>query len=43
LGLIAEYRARNNIAEIRQLYERFLVVFPQAVSQETIRTHSFPN
>jgi cleavage stimulation factor subunit 3 len=30
LSLIAEYRARNNLTEIRQVYERFLVVFPQA-------------
>jgi len=35
MALIAEYRARNNLAEMRQVYERFLVIFPQAVSQET--------
>jgi cleavage stimulation factor subunit 3 len=37
LSLIAEYRARNNLAEIRQVYERFLVVFPQAVSQKATK------
>ncbi|KAK0725379.1 hypothetical protein B0H67DRAFT_598645 [Lasiosphaeris hirsuta] len=30
LALIAEYRTRNNISESRQIYDRFLAVFPQA-------------
>lgn len=33
LALIAEYRARNDSEQSRQIYERFLAVFPQAVSE----------
>jgi len=32
LQLIAESRSKENVNETRQIYERFLVVFPQAVS-----------
>lgn len=33
MDLIAELRARNNIEDIRKVYERFLAVFPQSVSR----------
>lgn len=32
LALINEYRSKNNIEQSRQIYDRFLAVFPQAVS-----------
>jgi cleavage stimulation factor subunit 3 len=32
LALIAEYRAKGDPAQSRQIYDRFLAVFPQAVS-----------
>jgi cleavage stimulation factor subunit 3 len=32
LALIAEYRAKGDLAQSRQIYDRFLTVFPQAVS-----------
>lgn len=32
LALIAEYRRRNNLEEVRAIYDRFLKIFPQAVS-----------
>jgi cleavage stimulation factor subunit 3 len=32
LSLMAEHRARNNFAEARQVFDRFLALFPQAVS-----------
>lgn len=32
LALIAEYRSKNDIEQSRQIYDRFLGVFPQAVS-----------
>ena len=33
LALIAEYRSRGDLAQTRQIYDRFLAVFPQAVSR----------
>ncbi len=36
LALIQEYRARNDVEASRQIYDRFLVVFPQAVSSARI-------
>jgi cleavage stimulation factor subunit 3 len=32
MALIAEHRERNNLEDLRQIYDRFLVLFPQAVS-----------
>jgi cleavage stimulation factor subunit 3 len=32
LALIAEQRSKNDTEQSRQVYERFLAVFPQAVS-----------
>jgi cleavage stimulation factor subunit 3 len=32
LALIAHYRSKGDLAQIRQVYDRFLAVFPQAVS-----------
>jgi cleavage stimulation factor subunit 3 len=37
LALIAEHRAKNDIEQSRQVYERFLAVFPQAVSVNFLR------
>jgi cleavage stimulation factor subunit 3 len=35
LALIAEHRSKNDIEQSRQVYERFLAVFPQAVSVDS--------
>ena len=40
LALIAEYRSKNNIEQSRQIYDRFLGVFPQAVSWRTVAQHT---
>ncbi len=40
LALIAEYRSRGDVAQTRQIYDRFLAVFPQAVSRSSTWFHT---
>lgn len=37
LALISEHRARNDVVQARQVYERFLKTFPEAVSEAAPR------